>query len=96
MPSPTGFRAPEAVERLVHGRPRARRAKQLHLGPNFVRRPPTCVGCAHKLPKDATGCDRCGAFICTNCDEPTSVNGGDGERCYECLVHGKPAPDAAE
>lgn len=88
MPS-FSLRHPAAVDRLVHGRPR-RRAKQLHFGGDFVRRPPTCIACAHKLPSEATACP-CGVYVCANCDDLTSPNGGDGERCYECLVLGKPA-----
>lgn len=89
MPS-RPFRSPELFQRRARHAPRP---KQLHLGQDVVRRPRACIACARALPKGATACPDCGAFLCSNCDELTTPNGGDGERCFECLVYGKPAAE---
>lgn len=58
---------------------------QLGFGEGFATRATRCVSCGDDLRGRHT-CSACGAFTCKQCDVLTSFNGGNGERCYRCLL----------
>lgn len=43
-----------------------------------------CPRCS--LTLDGNVCHVCASFLCKACQQWTSDDGGDGERCYLCLV----------
>lgn len=58
---------------------------QLGLGPAFAPRRRHCLGCGHVLGVVEQTCRTCAAFVCRECDELTTRNGGDGHICYGCM-----------
>ena len=44
-----------------------------------------CLGCGHVLGVVEQHCRTCAAFVCGQCDELTTRNGGDGHICSGCM-----------
>jgi len=77
----------QTLATLFPGRTKTVRPQQLSLGgidPSGFARVSRCPGCGASLAD--TTCEVCEAFLCVGCDHWTTGNGGDGARCFRCLV----------